>query len=71
MKTSLHTKFIPTNFWSRIVPKNKKRDIDYVMSLMDWEKNIDPHYKKHYFRQPIVCRHSDEAAHGKMDYLCQ
>ncbi len=35
-------------------PENKKGDIDYVFSLLDWEKNVDPHYKKHYFRKPIV-----------------
>ena len=29
------------------------------MSLMDWEKNVDPKYKKHYFRNPMVCKHSD------------
>lgn len=40
-------------------PEDKKRDLDYVLSLMDWEKNIDPHYKKHYFRPPVVCSHSD------------
>lgn len=50
----------PYEFLVENCPKNKKRDVDYVMSLMDWEKNIDPHYKKHYFRKPIVCRHSDE-----------
>ena len=27
---------------------------------MDWEKNIDPHYRKTYFRSPIICKHSDE-----------
>jgi len=42
-------------------PPDKKNDIDYVLSLMDWEKNIDPHYRKHYFRKPIVCPSSDEA----------
>jgi hypothetical protein len=41
-------------------PENKKRDIDYVISLMDWEKNIDPHYKKTFFRPPITCGHSTE-----------
>jgi len=50
----------PYEFLVENCPKNKKRDIDYVLSLMDWEKNIDPHYKKHYFRPPIACRHSDE-----------
>ncbi len=35
-------------------PEENKADLDYVISLMDWEKNIDPDYKAHYFRKPIV-----------------
>jgi hypothetical protein len=42
------------------VPEDKERDVDYVMSLMDWEKNVDPHYRKNYFRPPVPCAHSDE-----------
>ncbi len=49
----------PYEFLVENCPPDKKRDIDYVISLMDWEKNIDPNYKKHYFRAPIVI-HSDE-----------
>jgi len=41
-------------------PADKKRNVDYVLGLMDWEKNIDPHYKKNYFRPPVICDHSDE-----------
>jgi hypothetical protein len=52
----------PYEFLVENCPKSKKRDVDYVMSLMDWEKNVDPHYKKKYFRPPVVCRHSDERA---------
>lgn len=40
-------------------PEDKKGDIDYVFSLLDWEKNIDPHYKNHYFRPPIVASESE------------
>lgn len=35
----------PHEFLVESCPPGKKRDIDYVMSLMDWEKNIDPLYK--------------------------
>jgi hypothetical protein len=35
-------------------PDDRKRDVDYVLSLLDWEKNVDPHYKRHYFRPPVV-----------------
>jgi hypothetical protein len=50
----------PRDFLVENCPPDKKQDIDYVMSLMDWDKNVDPHYKKHYFRPPVVCPHSDE-----------
>lgn len=50
----------PYEFLVENCPEDRKFDVDYVMSLMDWEKNVDLHYKKHYFRPPVLCRHSDE-----------
>jgi hypothetical protein len=44
----------PYEFLVENCPEERKRDVDYVMSLMDWEKNVDPHYRKRYFRPPIV-----------------
>lgn len=41
-------------------PEDKKQNLEYVMGLLDWEKNVDPHYRKHYFRPPVLCPHSDE-----------
>lgn len=42
-------------------PEDKKHNIEYIMSLMDWEKNIDPHYKLHYFRPPIFQPSANES----------
>ena len=42
-------------FLVEFVPENKKNDIDYIMSLIDWEKNVDPNYRGKYFRPPIPC----------------
>jgi hypothetical protein len=44
----------PRNFLVGECPEDKKDDIEYIFSLLDWEKNTDPHYKKHYSRRPIV-----------------
>ncbi|TVR34405.1 MAG: hypothetical protein EA404_02825 [Spirochaetaceae bacterium] len=44
----------PYDFLVENCPPDKKRDIDYIVSLMDWEKNIDPHYRKTYFRPPVA-----------------
>lgn len=46
-------------------PDDKKQDVDYVMSLMDWEANVDPHYKKHYFRPPLDCPTGNPGASEK------
>lgn len=54
----------PYEFLVENCPADKKRDIDYVISLMDWEKNIDPNYKKHFFRAPISI-HADETCSEK------
>ena len=42
------------------VPADRRQDIEYVLDLMDWEKNVDPHYREHYFRPPIPCERHDE-----------
>ena len=49
----------PHDFLVENCPDDKKRNVDYVLSLMDWEKNIDPHFKKTFYRPPIVA-FSDE-----------
>ena len=36
------------------------QSIEDVFNLLDWEKNVDPHYKKNYFRPPVNAV-SDEA----------
>jgi len=28
--------------------------VDAVFNLLDWDKNVDPHYRKHYFRKPLI-----------------
>lgn len=42
-------------------PEDKQYDMNYVLSLLDWEKNIDPYYRKHYFRPPITAYDNEEA----------
>jgi hypothetical protein len=41
-------------------PEDKKRNIEYIMSLVDWEKCIDPHYRKHYFRPSLLACQTDQ-----------
>ncbi len=43
----------PYDFLVENCPEDQKRNIEYILSLMDWPRNVDPHYKKHYFRPPL------------------
>lgn len=43
----------PYDFLAENCPADKKRDVDYIMSLMDWDKNVDPYYKQHFYRPPL------------------
>ena len=38
------------------LPEAEQGNLEAVMGLLDWEKNIDPHYRKHYFRKPLLAR---------------
>ncbi|MCL1896858.1 MAG: hypothetical protein FWG03_09965, partial [Clostridiales bacterium] len=44
----------PYEFLSENCPEKSKFDLDYILGLLDWEKNVDPHYKKTYFRPPVL-----------------
>jgi hypothetical protein len=55
----------PRDFLVENVPEPKKQDIDYVMSLMDWEKNVDPHYRARFFRPPFPCPRTEDGLSAK------
>ncbi len=49
-------------------PEDKMRDIDYIMSLMDWDANVDPHYKKTYFRPPVTLEENEDYVQKQVAY---
>ncbi len=55
-------------------PEDKKDDIDYIFGLLDWEKNVDPHYKKTYFRPPVTAAETEQYIEKWVsyanDYIC-
>ncbi len=35
------------------VPPEKAHDLDYIISMLDWDKNINPYFKRDHFRPPV------------------
>lgn len=48
----------PAEMLDEECPEGQKT-VEDVFNLLDWDKNVDPHYKKHYFRPPVLKRESE------------
>lgn len=49
--------------WALLVkdmPKEKHKDLDFIVEQLDWEANVDPHFKANHFLEPIVAAGSDK-----------
>jgi hypothetical protein len=51
---------VPWSLLVKDVPKDKHQDLDFIIEQLDWEKNVDTHFKEHNYLEPIV----DKAASG-------
>jgi hypothetical protein len=43
--------------WSLLVkdmPPEKHQDLDFIVGQLDWERNVDTHFKEHNYLEPIV-----------------
>jgi hypothetical protein len=43
--------------WSLLVkdmPPEKHKDLDFIVGQLDWERNVDTHFKEHNYLEPIV-----------------
>jgi hypothetical protein len=50
--------------WSLLVkdmPAEKHKDLDFIVSQLDWDKNVDTHFKEHNYLEPII----DQERSGK------
>lgn len=45
---------VPWDLLVKDVPKEKQHDLDFIIEQLDWEKNVDPHFKQHNYVEPIV-----------------
>jgi hypothetical protein len=49
--------------WSLLVknvPEDKQHDLDYIVSMIDWDTNVDPNFKSKFFRPPLPIKPIEE-----------
>ncbi len=58
--------------WSLLtknVPPDKQHDLDYLVSMLDWELNTLPNFREQFFRRPRPVRPEEEMkAEGYLEY---
>lgn len=51
---------VPEELLWKDTPKDEVGNYDYLMSIIDWEKNVDSDFYKNYFMSPIPVKRVDE-----------
>jgi hypothetical protein len=54
-------RYVPWSLLVKDMPAAKHQDLDFIIGQLDWEKNVDTHFKESNFLQPIV----DQASSGQ------
>jgi hypothetical protein len=49
---------VPWALLVKDVPPEKHRDLDYIVDQLDWQANVDPHFKQHHYLEPVRCEGS-------------
>jgi hypothetical protein len=51
---------VPWDLVVKDVPPDKHKDFDYIVSMLDWDLNVDPEFVKNRFRKPVPVGNEDE-----------
>lgn len=53
-------RYVPRNSLIKDVPPESQDDLDYIVDMLDWEPNVDPHFAEHRFLSPRISKESEE-----------
>jgi len=49
-------RYVPWSLLVKDMPEDRHRDLDFIIGQLDWEKNVDTHFKQSNYLEPIVDR---------------
>jgi hypothetical protein len=47
-------RYVPWSLLVKDMPPDKHQDLDFIIGQLDWERNVDTHFKEHNYLEPIV-----------------
>jgi hypothetical protein len=65
-------RMVPWELLVKDMPKEKHRDLDFIVEQLDWEKNVDPNFKANRYLEPVTAAqgagwHDRWIIYGKMN----
>ena len=51
-------------------PEEEKGNYDYLVDVIDWEKNVDPNFSKNRFMKPVVINETEDYTEEWICYKC-
>ena len=54
MQSLVEGREVPWALLVKDIPKERHRDLDFIIGQLDWEKNVDTHFKQSNYLEPIV-----------------
>jgi hypothetical protein len=46
-------RYVPWDLLVKDMPKKKRKDLDFIVDELDWESNVDPHFKANHYLEPV------------------
>lgn len=46
-------RYVPWNLLVKDVPEDRQHDLDYIVDMLDWGKNVDPEFMKNRYHEPV------------------
>jgi hypothetical protein len=56
-------RYVPWSLLVKDMPADKHQDLDFIIGQLDWEKNVDTHFKESNFLEPIVDKEASGAGY--------
>jgi hypothetical protein len=54
---------VPWELLVKDMPKSKHKDLDFIVDQLDWEANVDLHFKENHYLEPVPVADTREAGY--------
>jgi hypothetical protein len=58
-------RYVPWSLLVKDMPKNRHKDLDFIVDQLDWEANVDPNFKDNHYLEPVPV--ADTRSEGYVD----